>query len=72
VGDIFQTNQSFTEKLASSGGEFLLTLFFGCLLSATVFATITYFVSYRLSSSTPSPATNKVESFNIAVILMVR
>ncbi|GCL51874.1 hypothetical protein NIES3804_34600 [Microcystis aeruginosa NIES-3804] len=48
VGDIFQTNQSFTEKLASSGGQFLLTLFFGCLLSATVFATITYFVSYRL------------------------
>jgi uncharacterized protein (DUF2062 family) len=47
VGDIFQTNHNFIEKLASSGGQFLLTLFLGCLLSATVFATITYFVSYR-------------------------
>jgi uncharacterized protein (DUF2062 family) len=47
---IFASNQSWAENWASLSGEFLLTLFFGSLITGIFASIITYFVSYRLLS----------------------
>lgn len=47
---IFASNQSWAENWGSLSGKFLLTLFFGSLITGLLASTITYFVSYRLLS----------------------
>jgi uncharacterized protein len=55
IFQIFQSRESWWQSLTSQGGEILLTWFFGCLISATIAATLAYFLSldrlYRWRSS---------------------